>query len=460
MPQRSTYRDGESFEPPKSTVLDEGRSEWIVLTQLFEYLATNSIDYVLLGDTTALPEIDGDVDLCIADKDLNRLSEILWDFSVQNDCQFAQSIQHESTAFFCTLTWLDGNIRRYLQLDVCSDYLRGGRRLLSAATILHQSREELIGNYSVRVPIPAASFAYYGLKKIEKGKWSKEQAGFLLAQWQQDKNGVSDLLSSIIGKESSRTFITMLDSNEPDDSVVQQLQTLVKQVSRKSTTFGDSVREIRRGLDRVFNRNGMLVVLFGPDGCGKSTVNALLRQRIEPLFWRTSYMHLRPGLGTSSGEGTVVTDPHGMPPRSFPMSVLKLFYYWFDYSVGYLVKVFPQLTSCTGVVCDRYYNDVVVDPLRYRYSGPAWLAKLGTKILPRPDLTIVLDAPTEVIQSRKQEVTPEETERQRRAYHTLHDDYDAEVVDASLPPAEVVGQIEELVVDWLVSRMRKKLKVS
>jgi thymidylate kinase len=70
----------------------------------------------------------------------------------------------------------------------------------------------------------------------------------------------------------------------------------------------------------------------------------------------------------------------------------------------------------TLLICDRYYHDLLVDPKRYRYGGPAWAAKLIGKLMPQPTLWILLDAPTKVLQVRKQEVTLEETARQRQAY--------------------------------------------
>jgi hypothetical protein len=33
----------------------------------------------------------------------------------------------------------------------------------------------------------------------------------------------------------------------------------------------------------------------------------------------------------------------------------------------------------TLLICDRYYHDLLVDPRRYRYGGPAWAAKLVGK---------------------------------------------------------------------------------
>ena len=65
---------------------------------------------------------------------------------------------------------------------------------------------------------------------------------------------------------------------------------------------------------------------------------------------------------------------------------------------------------------------MLVDPRRYRYGGAMWLARWVGKIIPKPDLWILLDAPAEVLQKRKQEVPPEETARQRRAYLCISHD--------------------------------------
>jgi hypothetical protein len=68
---------------------------------------------------------------------------------------------------------------------------------------------------------------------------------------------------------------------------------------------------------------------------------------------------------------------------------------------------------------DRYFHDVLVDPRRYRYGGPKWFAALLSRLLPEPDLVIVLDANEDLIFSRKTELTRAEIQRQRQAYAEL-----------------------------------------
>ena len=45
------------------------------------------------------------------------------------------------------------------------------------------------------------------------------------------------------------------------------------------------------------------------------------------------------------------------------------------------------------VIFDRYIYDLLVDSKRVRYGGPAWMLRLLARIVPRPELVILLDAP-------------------------------------------------------------------
>lgn len=109
-------------------------------------------------------------------------------------------------------------------------------------------------------------------------------------------------------------------------------------------------------------------------------------------------------------------------------------YFLFDYTAGYAVKILPALAQNNLIVFDRYYHDLLVDPRRYRYGGPMWLVRWIGKLIPKPDLWVLLDAPPHVLQARKQEVTPQETARQREAYLDLANKLpNFHVVDASQP---------------------------
>jgi thymidylate kinase len=188
------------------------------------------------------------------------------------------------------------------------------------------------------------------------------------------------------------------------------------------------------------------IVILGPDGAGKTSVIQGLIGRLDQAGRIVTMRHLKPFLVISQrGEdGSVVVDPHGKPPRSALSSLAKIFVWLLE---EWYANLF-QDTRKTLLICDRYYHDLLVDPKRYRYGGPAWAAKVVGKLMPQPELWILLDAPTEVLQARKQEVPPEETARQRLAYLTfVRKQKKHVIVDASQPLDRVIAEIEKTLME-------------
>ena len=205
----------------------------------------------------------------------------------------------------------------------------------------------------------------------------------------------------------------------------------------------------------------MLVVFLGPDGSGKSTVIRQIATELAPAFRQTEVLHLRPRLGLRSGGGNPVTDPHSRAPRGRVASTLKVLYFVFDYLVGYLLRIRPMLVASTLVLFDRYYHDLLVDPRRYRYGGSMWLARAVARIIPRPDLWVLLDAPPEVLRSRKQEVSLGELRRQRAAYRELAGGLgglsNSIVVDADRDLEDVVSEVATQVLAVRSGRFARRM---
>ena len=102
---------------------------------------------------------------------------------------------------------------------------------------------------------------------------------------------------------------------------------------------------------------------------------------------------------------------------------------------------------------DRYYYDFMVDPIRYRMDIGQRLAWGGYKVIPKPDVVLCLDASAEVLQSRKQEVTFQETARQRDAYLKLTKRLSyGHVIDSSQPLEQVVQDALRIVHEHLDNR--------
>jgi thymidylate kinase len=120
---------------------------------------------------------------------------------------------------------------------------------------------------------------------------------------------------------------------------------------------------------------------------------------------------------------------------------------WLDWLVGYFVLIRRRRSQGILVVADRHsLLDILVDPLRYRYGGsPRWV-ETAVRLLPMPDAVLLLDAPTAVLQSRKQELSVAQTAQLRQNYLKLVQAYPpGYVVDASQPVAEVVADVQGIV---------------
>jgi thymidylate kinase len=106
------------------------------------------------------------------------------------------------------------------------------------------------------------------------------------------------------------------------------------------------------------------------------------------------------------------------------------------------------------VVFDRYYDDVRIDPTRYRYGGPQLLARLVRPLIPQPDVTLVLDAPEDIVLSRKAELTVEELARQRRLYRDFQMRFrNVYLVDTASSPADVRTDASNVVAGILTRRL-------
>ncbi len=172
----------------------------------------------------------------------------------------------------------------------------------------------------------------------------------------------------------------------------------------------------------------MIVAFLGPDGVGKSTLISAFSASVKEQF-HTDYYYLLPGWlprYRNIVNGQAVTNPHDKVSHNTILSIIKLIFWIIEYFGGYLFKV--NKSPRTISIFDRYYYDILVDPHRYCYSAPISIAKFFGLFIPKPDLIVILDAPTDVIQSRKQEVSFEETERQRKKYLSLAKRYTNSVV--------------------------------
>jgi thymidylate kinase len=188
---------------------------------------------------------------------------------------------------------------------------------------------------------------------------------------------------------------------------------------------------------------GLWIAFLGPDGVGKSSVIEQLQHRLEPEFDDIILFHFRPRFRRHGAQRPAVTCPHAHRPRGALISAGKLIYWLVDCWYGYLTVIRPGKQREGLLIFDRYYPDILVDPLRYRLpqrgaTFARWLATLA----PQPDLYVLLDAPAETVQQRKAELPLSESHRQRIAYLKVFEGIRNKLlVNANRPVGEVAHNI-------------------
>jgi O-antigen/teichoic acid export membrane protein len=180
--------------------------------------------------------------------------------------------------------------------------------------------------------------------------------------------------------------------------------------------------QLRCILRRWLHPCGVLIVILGPDGAGKSTTTQKMAEFFAPLFASHRNMMWRPQVLLPGPQVAVPTfdPPHTKPLNGAVISVIKLFGVVADYWLAFPTLMWSLLSRRALITIDRDVHDILVDHVRYRYGGPAWLKKLAVALTPIPEpLYFILDAEDAVILKRKYEVTPQELRRQRKAYVDL-----------------------------------------
>lgn len=176
--------------------------------------------------------------------------------------------------------------------------------------------------------------------------------------------------------------------------------------------------KLRRDLHSRKYVGGVIVAICGPDGSGKSELTARLAavlSRHGPVV----RIHQRPSVLPRRAPRGPVTRPHRHPPYMALLSNVKLVYLFVDTLLGWTLRLRPAVQHGSFVLIERPWVDIAVDPRRYRLGvGPHRVRTLG-RLLPQPDLMIVLHAPAELLHLRKAELPVEELQRQLGAWRVI-----------------------------------------
>jgi len=242
----------------------------------------------------------------------------------------------------------------------------------------------------------------------------------------------------------------------------------------KATNRYSSVRFVPQHLDKTASRhiqsrlstlvryvrawlrpNGVFCVVLGPDGVGKSTTILRMQAELQRLLGPCRKERWRPGVVRQVTPDSSNRMPHARTPRGNIASILSILGLALDFNIGYLISAYPAMARSETLIFDRYFHDLLIDPKRYRYSGPMGVPRSIRRLIPpRKTIFIILDADEDVILRRKQELSQDELRRQRVAYKDFSSSVsNAMIVRTDKPVDEIVAEIVDKIVTILAAQM-------
>ncbi|MCS7089639.1 MAG: hypothetical protein RMN51_02030 [Verrucomicrobiota bacterium] len=346
-----------------------------------------------------------------------------------------------------------------VQIDLFTRLAWRGIPLLDSSLVL--ARRRLRNGIAVPDPVDEAvlnlfiRLLYQGSVREKYRAGIQEVAQFHRVAWQQR-------LGEIVGHQAAIQLANWASAG--NWSAIEQRKwhwrwrVLRRALARQpGKVLANLLYDARRLWSRWWRPPGLLVVLLGPDGSGKTTVARQLIQAMRPTFQpaKSRLGHWKPALLQlpHRKRRPPATNPHQGQPRGRFLSVALYLIHWLEYMAGFWLVVQPVRFRNGMMVMDRYYYDFQVDPRRYRLAPPPrWIVKLYDS-LPRPNLIFVLEAPLPVLRQRKTEVSEEETLRQQAGYRSLANRLPgAYLIDSARPLPQVVEILTSQILACLAER--------
>jgi thymidylate kinase len=400
------------------------------LEKLFSELESTRLRYCVMRNYEMLPSsLNGsDLDLLVLFEDRDEIAAVI--IEAARSCggrlisQYVTKGRYMKFLGCCDGRWwgaaidlmpgMDYRGRVYLDpeplIDRAEDY--NGISVSSPCDIdIVALIKELLNNGKTRkqyLPLAASAYQTYGKDSLKAAIAAfGESLAFELGDWLETTQGDSRDVSRMAIK--MRRYVNLRHG---------------------SSQRGSGVTNFLRRMQRLWSPPGMSIAITGTDGAGKTTVI----DNITPLLKIAThggvhYEHLRPNwipsLGVATGKrekssGGPVTDPHGEKASGIVGSLVRLCYYWLDYTLGYFKKTYPRIVKKSHIcLFDRYHYDIVIDPRRMRMSLPRWILDFAFTLAPRPSLIVCLGSDAKTLYQRKPETSIEEVKRQVSAYRSL-----------------------------------------
>jgi thymidylate kinase len=405
-----------------------------ITRQLFSELEKRGIRYCIYNGYEYLPnEVKSDLDIAIEKRAFNDLDYIIYKCSENNNSIVLHKIWHDPWRIAYIISPLYIEKPYSLQLDFFGEFtLRDYKKNNTILRYLILEEDELLLERNKKdyfyIPSPYLEFFVKLTTMILKASYSQEKFAKILELYQTEKNKAQDLIIRFF-QNLSLEICSNLEKNNFEwfeknrDILIKALKTNKFKYLTPSRIF----LSVKMIIHRILRPVGMTITFLGPDGCGKSAIVNKTAELLSKSFHGISLFYWRPELlkqpgvafGLREDTKTDNPNPHDLQPEPSIKSSFRFLYYLFDFVIGYILKVYPLKIKKHLCIFDRYYYDVLVDKKRYNLSLPTFILKLPLPLIPKPDITFILDVPPQELYKRKQELPLSELERQRNLFLSL-----------------------------------------
>jgi thymidylate kinase len=419
-------------------------------TPFLHDLTERGIGYVLLRDSPEAPELK-DLDVLI---DRSRRQDFL-ECGARHGFQLLKA-RRWNPGKMCLLHWDKSGSHLF---DVHELLIYQGVEYLDAKTVL--ARRRRMGDYFVLSPEDELLHLLFHnvLAKGEIQNKHRKRLEELFRDRLDEEYLFSHLRRYGLDKifiEARQDFFAL--AREPAEVEQLRSRTLRRLLFKRGMNLMRRLQvKWSKRLNRLIPlRRGALIVFLGPDGCGKSSLTDALRSEFCRASIRTETIHLsawgQKALRLHKMVSHFNPKAHrlkdkalykGQWERSENPGTLQLTRVYIKGLIIYLllaiecwccyfVFILPELRRGKIVLADRYVYDILVGyrnrPVHYLHGLRKWICKH----YPRPDLTILLDAPPEVIYLRKPEFDVPQLADIRRRYQEVARAFGFQCLDTSV----------------------------
>lgn len=441
----------------------------LLLEIVFQVLNDSGLDYCVQNKYEMMPEeIPSDIDMMYRNADENDLDRIVLDVAKKTGLLITQKIVQDYGEYTYILSYPVPKKFFQLQLDFYRVISKGKIHNVLLAEHLLENKRLFKGMY---IPGRYEEIRYIVVRRTLKNDFSIQNLKKMRSLYEDD----SEMLKADFGDKSGGLITEAIEENDLQ-IILDNYNTIldsIKLISKKNNSFASQFKRESFILanypsKRIFHKCGLSVAFVSPDGTGKSTIIDGISETCSGSFYGVKNYYFRPHLFKNIGhynklnpseEASSNTNPHDVTVHGKTKSIIRFLFYNLDFILGTIVKIDVDKMKKKLVIFDRYYYDYFADMKRYRYNLSTKWAWAFRFIIPKPDLIIVLDAPSDVIYKRKQELEKSEIERQRKEFRKIIRAYsNAILIDANDEKENVIAKVTQCILEKQAQKTLKIMK--